>query len=161
MEACPCGSGRDFADCCQPYIQGEQQPPTAETLMRARYSAHVTSKVDYIYDTTHPEQRKNVDPKSVAAWCRKAQWQSLEILDTVDGGSGDQTGTVEFVVRYREKEKPIKHHEIAEFQRHEERWYFKDGHAPAQEQAIRQGPKIGRNDPCPCGSGKKYKKCCL
>src|SRR5262249_44973737 len=22
-------------------------------------------------------------------------------------------------------------------------------------------PKIGRNDPCPCGSGKKYKKCCL
>ena len=26
---------------------------------------------------------------------------------------------------------------------------------------VRQGPKIGRNDPCPCGSGKKYKKCCL
>lgn len=26
---------------------------------------------------------------------------------------------------------------------------------------VRQGPKIGRNDPCPCGSGKKHKKCCL
>lgn len=26
---------------------------------------------------------------------------------------------------------------------------------------VREGPKIGRNDPCPCGSGKKYKKCCL
>jgi hypothetical protein len=26
---------------------------------------------------------------------------------------------------------------------------------------IRAGPRVGRNDPCPCGSGKKYKKCCL
>ena len=30
-----------------------------------------------------------------------------------------------------------------------------------QSQTVRnEGPKIGRNDPCPCGSGKKYKKCC-
>lgn len=28
------------------------------------------------------------------------------------------------------------------------------------EPYIRQEPKVGRNDPCPCGSGKKYKKCC-
>jgi uncharacterized protein YecA (UPF0149 family) len=27
--------------------------------------------------------------------------------------------------------------------------------------AVRSGPQPGRNDPCPCGSGKKYKKCCL
>ncbi|HJZ13258.1 MAG TPA: SEC-C metal-binding domain-containing protein [Acidobacteriota bacterium] len=26
--------------------------------------------------------------------------------------------------------------------------------------AVRNGEKVGRNDPCPCGSGKKYKKCC-
>ena len=25
---------------------------------------------------------------------------------------------------------------------------------------VREAPKVGRNDPCPCGSGKKYKKCC-
>ena len=30
----------------------------------------------------------------------------------------------------------------------------------AQQTAQRQGPKVGRNDPCPCGSGKKYKQCC-
>ena len=30
-----------------------------------------------------------------------------------------------------------------------------------QSQTVRnEGPKVGRNDPCPCGSGKKYKKCC-
>ncbi|MBK9015861.1 MAG: DUF1186 domain-containing protein [Saprospiraceae bacterium] len=30
-----------------------------------------------------------------------------------------------------------------------------------QETVIKDGPKVGRNDPCPCGSGKKYKKCCM
>ncbi|MEJ2038885.1 MAG: YchJ family protein [Desulfosarcinaceae bacterium] len=161
MEACPCGSGRDFAECCQPFIQGQTNPETAEALMRSRYSAHVKSEVDYIYETTHPAHKKNCDTKSVAAWCRKAQWQSLEIVQTTGGGPQDASGTVEFIVRYREKEKPVKHHEIAEFERHEDRWYFKDGKAPQQEQVVRQGPKVGRNDPCPCGSGKKYKKCCL
>ena len=34
------------------------------------------------------------------------------------------------------------------------------GEAPAQETVRRQGDKIGRNDLCPCGSGKKYKRCC-
>ena len=29
-----------------------------------------------------------------------------------------------------------------------------------QQTVVNKGPKIGRNDPCPCGSGKKYKKCC-
>ena len=29
------------------------------------------------------------------------------------------------------------------------------------ETYVRPEPKVGRNDPCPCGSGKKYKKCCL
>ena len=34
--------------------------------------------------------------------------------------------------------------------------------AAAVEKAkpVRTGPKVGRNDPCPCGSGKKYKQCC-
>jgi len=35
-----------------------------------------------------------------------------------------------------------------------------EGSSPSQEQVKRDEPKVGRNDPCPCGSGKKYKKCC-
>ena len=136
METCPCGSGTEYGACCAPYIQGDQQPQTAEALMRARYSAHVKSQVDYIYDTTHPDHKKNCDPKSVAAWCRKAQWQALEVLAVTDGGPEDQTGTVEFVARYREKERPYRHHEIAEFLRHEGRWYFKDGQPPAPVSVI-------------------------
>jgi SEC-C motif-containing protein len=52
------------------------------------------------------------------------------------------------------------HHEVAEFKKEEGTWFFVDGHAPKYEQVKRQGAKIGRNAPCPCGSGKKYKKCC-
>ncbi len=33
-----------------------------------------------------------------------------------------------------------------------------EGHAP-EEPFVRETPKVGRNDPCPCGSGKKFKKC--
>jgi uncharacterized protein YecA (UPF0149 family) len=29
-----------------------------------------------------------------------------------------------------------------------------------RKEAVAVGNKVGRNDPCPCGSGKKYKKCC-
>ena len=38
------------------------------------------------------------------------------------------------------------------------RLFFQD---PLRPEPIRRDPKVGRNDPCPCGSGKKYKKCCL
>lgn len=76
------------------------------------------------------------------------------------GGEDDTKGMVEFVARYRKNSQAFDHHEIAEFVKEDDRWYFKDGHAPQPMQAIRNGPKIGRNDPCPCGSGKKYKKCC-
>lgn len=32
---------------------------------------------------------------------------------------------------------------------------------PTEVQMARHPPKVGRNEPCPCGSGKKFKKCCL
>lgn len=42
--------------------------------------------------------------------------------------------------------------------------YGQPGEVPerevVQETVRREGPKVGRNDPCPCGSGKKYKHCC-
>ena len=57
MEICPCGSGKDYVQCCSPYIQGTQVAPTAEALMRSRYSAYATSEIDYIYKPTHPSQR--------------------------------------------------------------------------------------------------------
>jgi SEC-C motif domain protein len=159
METCPCGSNLDYADCCEPLIKGEKDAPTAEALMRSRYSAHVKAEVDYIKESTHSSERQKTNPHATAAWCKKSEWQSLEILSTRDGGPEDQTGVVEFVACYRHKGNAVRYHEVAEFAREDGRWYFVNGETPKQEPVV-QGPKIGRNDPCPCGSGKKFKKCC-
>jgi len=160
MDLCPCGSEKEYAKCCQPLISGEQSAETAEALMRSRYSAHAKKAFDYIFDTTWPGNRQEEDREGTAAWSRKLDWQRLEVRNVEAGGVDDEKGMVEFVARYRKNAKAFDHHEIAEFVRQDGRWYFKDGHAPQQVQAVRQGPKVGRNDPCPCGSGKKYKKCC-
>ena len=160
MEFCPCGSEKEYAQCCQPLIGGEQQAETAEALMRSRYSAHAKKEYDYIFETTWPANRQEEDRQGTAGWSRKLDWQRLEIRNVDAGGPDDDKGTVEFVARYRKSAKAFEHHEIAEFIRQEGRWYFKDGHAPQPVQSVRQGPKVGRNDPCTCGSGKKYKKCC-
>lgn len=160
MEPCPCGSGQAYDQCCGPLIQRENQAQTAEQLLRSRYSAHVKGEIDYIYDTTHSNHRSSVDRDQVAAWSRRSQWLGLEILDIRDGQASDESGTIEFVARYREKGKKVEHREIAEFKKEEGHWHFSDGQAPKPTQIIRRGPKVGRNDPCPCGSGKKFKKCC-
>ena len=160
MDLCPCGSEKAYTDCCQPLIDGETHAETAEALMRSRYSAHAKKAFDYIYDTTLPASREEDDRKGTAAWSRKLDWQRLEVRQVDAGGPDDDKGTVEFVARYRKNSKPFDHHEIAEFVRDDGRWYFKDGTPPPPMQTIRKGPKIGRNDPCTCGSGKKYKKCC-
>ena len=160
MESCPCGSGRDFEACCRPFVEGGEPAPTAEALMRSRYTAHVKAAADYIYDTTHPKERGSVDRDQVLKWSNTSEWMGLEIVDTQAGGPDDEKGTVEFVARYRQKGKRYEHQEIAEFVKEDGRWYFMDGKAPQAVQFVRQGPKVGRNDPCSCGSGKKYKKCC-
>ena len=160
MEPCPCGSGLEYENCCRPIIQGDQAALTAEALLRSRYSAHVKAEIDHIFDTTHPAKRGEVTRDQIADWSKNSEWMGLEILEIRDGQAEDESGSIEFVARYREKGKQQEHREIAEFKKVDGRWLFYDGQAPKPKQIIRNGPKIGRNDPCPCGSGKKYKKCC-
>lgn len=160
MDSCPCGSGKQYDQCCAPLINGAREAGTAESLMRSRYSAYVKVEMDHIFNTTHKDQRGQFNRKESEAWARKTDWHSLEIRRTEAGGADDNSGWVEFIARYRNKGKMALHHEVAEFRKEEGQWYFYDGRAPVYEQVVREGAKIGRNDPCPCGSGKKYKKCC-
>ncbi|MFZ7128541.1 MAG: YchJ family protein [Desulfobacterales bacterium] len=160
MTPCPCGSGAEYGECCEPVISGLSRASTPEALMRARYSAFVGSAVEFIHETTHPSQRDQYDRKAVAAWADNSDWLGLDIVRTEGGGPEDDRGIVEFVARYTEKGKQVDHHEIAEFIRTDGTWYFFDGHPPKPTQFVRPGPKVGRNNPCPCGSGEKYKKCC-
>ena len=158
MTQCPCGTGRAYDDCCGPQISGETLSPTAEALMRSRYTAYSLCKIEHVANTHDPETRGEFDEKEAREWSEKANWRRLEVLSTEGGGEGDTNGTVEFVAHYDIDGQHIDHHEIAEFRRDGERWYFRDG----KEVPItvrRDQPKVGRNDPCPCGSGKKYKKC--
>jgi SEC-C motif-containing protein len=158
MESCPCGTGIDYLACCQPIIAGKKSAETAEQLMRARYSAHVKVEIDFLYDSTHPDYRQDYDHKGTRAWAEKSNWYGLEILQTVKGGPEDDQGEVEFVARFRDKAGRHNHHEIGQFMKRRGRWMFTDG--TLVKSPPLSGNKIGRNDPCICGSVLKYKKCC-
>ena len=159
-EKCPCMSGRDYAECCEPVIKGTRKAATPEELMRSRYSAYAKAEVDHIINSTHKDQRDSNDREEIRKWAEKSRWNGLEILRTEAGGPDDDTGTVEFIARYSDRGVNLEHHEIAEFRKVNGEWFFYDGKMVPQAPYVRSGKKIGRNDPCPCGSGKKYKKCC-
>lgn len=160
MRACPCGSGADFDDCCSPVIRGEQQADTAEALMRSRYSAYAVGEIDYLTDSLHPDSRHDHDPAAARRWAEHSQWLGLEVVSKERGGVADEEGLVEFIAAYKDKSGVRRHHEIGRFKKAEGRWFYLDGSTPKPVTQAREAPKVGRNDPCPCGSGRKYKKCC-
>ncbi|RMH43756.1 MAG: YchJ family protein [Deltaproteobacteria bacterium] len=157
---CPCGNDAEFDRCCGPLIRGEASAETAEQLMRSRYSAYATGAVDYILQTHDPATAGDVDRDATEAWSKSAEWLGLEIVATEAGGPDDDEGVVEFVARYRLRGADAAHHERAQFRRCDGRWVFVDGALVKPKTVVRDAPKIGRNDPCPCGSGAKYKRCC-
>jgi SEC-C motif-containing protein len=160
MKPCPCGSGKSYDECCGPLIAGKRQAATAEELMRSRYSAYVEREIPYLGATLHPDHRGDYDEKSSREWAESAEWHSLEIRETVGGGAEDREGEVEFVATFTLQGVRQEHHERATFARRGAKWYFVSGEQVKPKPVVRESPKIGRNDPCPCGSGKKHKKCC-
>lgn len=160
MELCPCGSGKEFSVCCEPVINDERPAETAEELMRSRYSAYVKAEVEYIYATTHPDQRQYHDADGTRKWAEKSQWMGLDILNVRGGEKDDTEGEIEFVAHYAKRDKRLTHHELAMFKKENDTWFFLDGRPVIPKQFVREAPKVGRNEPCPCGSGKKFKKCC-
>lgn len=128
--------------------------------MRSRYSAYALSEVDYLVRTHEPAHPPARD--EIARWARSARFTGLEITSVERGGPEDSTGIVEFIARYEEDRAPRIHHERSLFRRIDGRWYYVDqpSEGPAGPAAQRRGSGPGRNDPCPCGSGKKFKKCC-
>ncbi len=160
MEPCPCGSAKPYSSCCEPVIRGQEPARTPETLMRARYSAYAKTEVDFIIATTHPDKREGLLTEGIRRWSERSTWHGLDILATDGGAEDDQSGSVEFIAHYTEKTTRKKHHELAQFDRVDGTWYFSDGAPIVPTQFVRPQPKIGRNEPCPCGSGKKHKKCC-
>lgn len=154
---CPCGSGQLFTACCGPVIDGSAPATTAEALMRSRYTAFTLKDIDHLEVTLAPEARGDYDRGQTEELASAAQWEGLTILRTEAGGAEDKVGIVEFTARYKTNGQDIVHHETATFRRGDNNiWLYVDGHLGPDP---RRSAKVGRNDPCPCGSGKKYKKC--
>ena len=160
MDLCPCGSNLPYETCCRPLIKCEKPAKTAEQLMRSRYSAFVKKELEYIYTSLHPDSRATYDRESTRSWAENAQWHTFEIVETKGGGAGDREGKVEFIATYSQNDVKTEHHELSSFKKEGDTWYFVTGRNLPPKQAVNAAPKIGRNDPCPCGSGKKFKKCC-
>ncbi len=158
MNACPCGSERDLDACCGAIIAGKKAP-TAEALLRSRYSAYTLGNIGYLADTLSPDVRGDFDQIEAETTAGDTKWQGLEVRAIVDGGEDDETGSVEFIARFRLHDQPRMHHELADFRRENGRWMCVGGKMNPTGPP-RQVTKVGRNEPCPCGSGKKFKKCC-
>lgn len=143
---------------CQPFIRGEKQPETAVELMASRYVAYALGEVDYILETHDPDTRNDTDREATAQWAKSAKFHGLTILRTERGQPDDDHGEVEFEARFTLEGQEQVHHERSQFVKKDGRWYFADG-KQVQAPVRRKEPKLGRNDPCFCGSGKKLKKC--
>ena len=159
MKECPCGSGRQYEECCQLYIGGTAKAPTAEALMRSRYTAYVEGEIDYIIGTCIHKGKDDIDYKSTKDWSEQSTWLGLSVISVEKGGEADDEGTVEFEAAYEHQGLKDVHHETAKFKKENGAWLYDEGSVKAHT-VVRSAPKTGRNESCPCGSGKKYKHCC-
>ena len=121
-DLCPCGSGKPFKLCCQPYVEQISDAPTAEALMRSRYTAFVLRREDYLHYSWH----RDTCPKTIHLNIN-TKWLGLKIKNTVAGGENDDTGEVEFVARYKVNGKACRLHENSRFKRFENRWVYLNG----------------------------------
>lgn len=142
---CPCQSGLDYPRCCQP-LHGGQPAAHPEALMRSRFSAFALGKADYIQRSWHPSTRP-----ATLSLDDQERWLGLTILDASQDGD---TGRVHFQAVSQAHSDFKMLEEISNFIRQDGHWFYVDGETSVSTL------KPGRNDPCPCGSGRKFKKCC-
>ncbi len=155
MNLCPCGSSLALEACCGPILEGAPASGP-EALMRSRYTAFVLKQLDHIDRTHAREIRRDFNRAEAERTADEVEWLGLEIHHTaVDG----HKGTVAFSIRFRRAGQELSQYEVASFRPDDGHWYYTGGKISANHPPVRV-EKHGRNDPCPCGSGKKYKKCC-
>jgi SEC-C motif domain protein len=147
---CPCGSSKLFADCCAIILDDHSKALTAQQLMRSRYTAYTLARNEYLKESWAAETR----PEELDVEDSTIQWLGLDIEECKEGKEEDTEGTVTFTARFLSSGHHCKLHEQSRFIKHDNLWYYLDGKSDSST------VKTGRNEPCPCGSGKKYKKCC-
>lgn len=147
---CPCGKDTSIEMCCAQIIENQGKAKTAEQLMRSRYTAFTLANKAYLMESWAPETR----PEEIDVDDEAIQWIGLKIEECQKGGENDKEGSVTFTASFMSSGKLCHLHEKSRFVKHDGLWYYLEGETGSETK------KVGRNDTCPCGSGKKYKKCC-
>ena len=148
---CPCGSLKNYVDCCQPYLNGQDSVPSAEALMRSRYTAYVEGNILYLEQTAAGEAKENFDQATTQAWNKTVEWLGLKIISQ---DTEDESATVEFIARFQHQNILDGIHEISRFKQIEGRWFYLGGtwkNFPKQQLSL--------NSPCWCKNLKKFKNC--
>ncbi|MGH1461611.1 MAG: YchJ family protein [Neptuniibacter sp.] len=127
QKKCPCGSGKPFQYCCEPIVQGQKNAPTAETLMRSRYTAFAMGAVDYLINTTAPEKRGDDDAEILAEQVKYTNWTGLTILNKEQGDRSDEKGMVEFEAQFETDDQSGTLYEKSNFRRDNGNWVYVDG----------------------------------
>lgn len=137
--ACPCG-GPALAACCGPLIEGSALPPTAEALMRSRYTAYTLKNEPYLLATWHPTTRPTepiIDEQEPVRWLGLEVKSALRLRQRkVDLPDDPDSDTVEFVARFKVGGRAHRLHEVSRFLREPDpetgvkRWYYLDGSFP-------------------------------
>jgi SEC-C motif-containing protein len=122
--ACPCGRGESIAACCGRFISGQEKPPGCEDLMRSRYTAFTQADVSYIRRTMKDKALQGFDAKTTKAWAESVQWLGLTVINVVENGN---KGSVEFCAKFSENNEPGQIHEVSQFYRAGDQWYYTGG----------------------------------
>lgn len=121
-QRCPCGWGEPLGTCCGRYLSGPgggAEAPTAEALMRSRYTAFAVGDVAHLLRSWHPRTRPDALELDAGV-----EWRRLVVLGVEAGSPFDDHGTVEFDAHYRQAGRRGVQHEESAFVRHEGRWVY-------------------------------------
>ncbi len=155
INTCLCGSNITYGECCQPFHTAQKIPTTAEALMRSRYTAYALRDGAYLQATWDITKR----PESIDFSRETINWLRLEITETKKGGIKDSKGQVTFKAFYSQDNEEYVMNEISRFTKQGGRWFYLDGIIKSISNVGLQ-TNTGKNAPCACGSGKKFKRCC-
>lgn len=148
---CFCCSGHPFRECCEPILANHALALTPVALMRSRYTAYVLEKENHLLATWAPATR----PEKLSLQGNRLKWLELVIHSETVDQPDHNTGEVDFTARFLDHDLLCELRETSSFIREEGLWYYHDGKTDLAK------TKVGRNGPCPCGSGRKFKRCCL
>lgn len=121
---CPCGSGETLGACCARYLASRTNAPapTAQALMRSRFTAFAIGDAEHLRDTWHRSTR----PAELEL-DQEQRWLHLSVESATGGGPFDAEGTVGFTAVYRTERGRGELTELSRFVREDGRWFYVDG----------------------------------